>query len=58
MLSGNFVFCNISLYMVLFLLDEVIKERKESLKEEKELEKILQKRHLDFLDILLCAKVV
>ncbi|XP_077306432.1 cytochrome P450 4B1-like [Lithobates pipiens] len=36
--------------------DEVIKERKESLKEEKELEKILQKRHLDFLDILLCAK--
>ncbi|CAI9591186.1 unnamed protein product [Staurois parvus] len=36
--------------------DGVIKERKESLKEDKELEKILQKRHLDFLDILLCAK--
>ncbi|XP_018408534.1 PREDICTED: cytochrome P450 4B1-like [Nanorana parkeri] len=36
--------------------DKVIKERKESLKEKKELEKISQKRHLDFLDILLCAK--
>ncbi|XP_053549485.1 cytochrome P450 4B1 [Bombina bombina] len=36
--------------------DEVIKQRKESLKHEKELEKIQQKRHLDFLDILLCAK--
>ncbi|XP_075472381.1 cytochrome P450 4B1-like [Ascaphus truei] len=36
--------------------DKVIKQRKESLKHEKELEKIQQKRHLDFLDILLCAK--
>ncbi|KAM9324684.1 cytochrome P450 4B1-like [Gastrophryne carolinensis] len=36
--------------------DKVIRERKESLKEEIELEKIHQKRHLDFLDILLCAK--
>ncbi|XP_053324997.1 cytochrome P450 4B1-like [Spea bombifrons] len=36
--------------------DKVIKERKESLKQDTELEKILQKRHLDFLDILLCAK--
>ncbi|KAM8930999.1 cytochrome P450 4B1-like [Pelodytes ibericus] len=36
--------------------DEVIKQRKESLKYERELEKIQQKRHLDFLDILLCAK--
>uniref|UniRef100_A0A8D0GZC8 Cytochrome P450 family 4 subfamily B member 36 n=1 Tax=Sphenodon punctatus TaxID=8508 RepID=A0A8D0GZC8_SPHPU len=36
--------------------DNVIKERKESLKKEKELEKILKKRHLDFLDILLFAK--
>ncbi|XP_066479037.1 cytochrome P450 4B1-like [Tiliqua scincoides] len=36
--------------------DKVIQERKESLKNEQELEKILKKRHLDFLDILLCAK--
>ncbi|XP_071982848.1 cytochrome P450 4A4-like [Engystomops pustulosus] len=36
--------------------DTVIKLRKESLKQETELEKIKQKRHLDFLDILLCAK--
>ncbi|XP_069837667.1 cytochrome P450 4B1-like isoform X1 [Dendropsophus ebraccatus] len=36
--------------------DKVIKVRKESLKQETELEKIKQKRHLDFLDILLCAK--
>lgn len=38
-------------------IDEIIKERKESLKDEAELQKILKKRHLDFLDILLCAKV-
>ncbi|KAG8536622.1 hypothetical protein GDO81_025990 [Engystomops pustulosus] len=37
-------------------LDKVIKERKQSLKNEMELEKIQKKRHLDFLDILLCAK--
>ncbi|XP_069498351.1 cytochrome P450 4B1-like [Ambystoma mexicanum] len=36
--------------------DKVIQQRKESLKNEKELEKIQQKRHLDFLDILLCAR--
>ncbi|XP_003224466.2 cytochrome P450 4B1 [Anolis carolinensis] len=36
--------------------DNVIRERKESLKNEKELEKILKKRRLDFLDILICAK--
>uniref|UniRef100_A0A452HKN6 Uncharacterized protein n=1 Tax=Gopherus agassizii TaxID=38772 RepID=A0A452HKN6_9SAUR len=36
--------------------DKVIKERKKSLKDERELEKIQKKRHLDFLDILLCAK--
>ncbi|XP_073400478.1 cytochrome P450 4A24-like [Dendrobates tinctorius] len=36
--------------------DKVIKQRKESLKNEKELDKIGQRRHLDFLDILLCAK--
>ncbi|XP_068098523.1 cytochrome P450 4B1-like [Hyperolius riggenbachi] len=34
----------------------VIKQRRESLKQESELEKIMQKRHLDFLDILLHAK--
>ncbi|CAN2391656.1 16-hydroxypalmitate dehydrogenase activity, partial [Pristimantis euphronides] len=36
--------------------EKVIKLRKESLKQETEIEKIQQKRHLDFLDILLCAK--
>ncbi|KAM9324687.1 cytochrome P450 4B1-like [Gastrophryne carolinensis] len=36
--------------------DKVIKQRKELLKNEKELNKIIQKRHLDFLDILLCAR--
>ncbi|XP_077189955.1 cytochrome P450 4B1-like [Paroedura picta] len=36
--------------------DNVIKERKKALKNERELEKILKKRRLDFLDILLCAK--
>ncbi|XP_056388474.1 cytochrome P450 4A4-like isoform X2 [Hyla sarda] len=36
--------------------DKVIKLRKESLKEETELEKIKQKRRLDLLDILLYAK--
>ncbi|CAJ0953925.1 unnamed protein product [Ranitomeya imitator] len=36
--------------------DKVIKERKLSLKQDTELEKIQKKRHLDFLDILLCAK--
>ncbi|XP_075040092.1 cytochrome P450 4B1-like [Mixophyes fleayi] len=36
--------------------DKVIKLRKESLKCEKEVEKVNRKRHLDFLDILLQAK--
>ncbi|XP_068095128.1 cytochrome P450 4A5-like [Hyperolius riggenbachi] len=36
--------------------EKVVKQRKESLKQETELEKIQQKRHLDFLDILLFAK--
>lgn len=36
--------------------DNIIQERKKSLKNEQELEKILKKRRLDFLDILLCAK--
>ncbi|XP_063794996.1 cytochrome P450 4B1-like isoform X3 [Pseudophryne corroboree] len=36
--------------------DKVIKKRKQSIKQETELEKIQQKRHLDFLDILLFAK--
>ncbi|XP_053106934.1 cytochrome P450 4B1-like [Hemicordylus capensis] len=35
---------------------KVIEERKKSLQNEQELEKIQKKRHLDFLDILLCAK--
>ncbi|NXP36617.1 CP4B1 protein, partial [Leiothrix lutea] len=36
--------------------DKVIQERKVLLSNEKELEKIQKKRHLDFLDILLCSK--
>ncbi|NXG21117.1 CP4B1 protein, partial [Grallaria varia] len=36
--------------------DEVIKERRMLLSNEKELDKIQKKRHLDFLDILLCSK--
>ncbi|KAG8132368.1 hypothetical protein E2320_010233 [Naja naja] len=36
--------------------EKVIEERKKSLRNERELEKIQKKRHLDFLDILLCAK--
>ncbi|NXY24484.1 CP4B1 protein, partial [Atrichornis clamosus] len=36
--------------------DKVIKERKMLLSDEKELDKIQKKRHLDFLDILLCSK--
>ncbi|NWR49831.1 CP4B1 protein, partial [Regulus satrapa] len=36
--------------------DQVIQERKKLLSDEKELEKIQKKRHLDFLDILLCSK--
>nr|XP_033772205.1 cytochrome P450 4B1-like [Geotrypetes seraphini] len=36
--------------------DEVIRQRKAALANENELEKIQQKRHLDFLDILLFAK--
>ncbi|KAM9241747.1 cytochrome P450 4A11-like [Dugong dugon] len=37
--------------------DQVIRLRKASLQEEGELDKIRKKRHLDFLDILLCAKM-
>ncbi|NXT84504.1 CP4B1 protein, partial [Zapornia atra] len=36
--------------------DKVIKERKMLLSSEKELDKIQKKKHLDFLDILLCTK--
>ncbi|XP_070822230.1 cytochrome P450 4B1-like [Chaetodon trifascialis] len=36
--------------------EEVIRKRKEALKEEKELDRIQAKRYLDFLDILLFAK--
>ncbi|NXC58798.1 CP4B1 protein, partial [Aleadryas rufinucha] len=36
--------------------DQVIQERKMLLSNEKELDKIQKKRHLDFLDILLCSK--
>ncbi|NXR93335.1 CP4B1 protein, partial [Hypocryptadius cinnamomeus] len=36
--------------------DQVIKERKMLHSDEKELEKIQKKKHLDFLDILLCSK--
>ncbi|XP_015340519.1 cytochrome P450 4A11-like isoform X1 [Marmota marmota marmota] len=37
--------------------DQVIRQRKAQLKDEGELEKIKKKRHLDFLDILLFAKM-
>ena len=37
--------------------DAVIKERKACLKKEGELEKVRSRRHLDFLDILLFARV-
>uniref|UniRef100_A0A8D0DZ82 Cytochrome P450 n=1 Tax=Salvator merianae TaxID=96440 RepID=A0A8D0DZ82_SALMN len=36
--------------------DKIIKERKELLKNEQEQQKVQEKSHLDFLDILLCAK--
>ncbi|NXI04473.1 CP4B1 protein, partial [Pachycephala philippinensis] len=36
--------------------DQVIRDRKMLLSDEKELDKIQKKRHLDFLDILLCSK--
>nr|XP_060629438.1 cytochrome P450 4B1-like isoform X1 [Anolis sagrei ordinatus] len=36
--------------------EKIIKERKELLGDEEELQKIQQKRYLDFLDIILCAK--
>uniref|UniRef100_A0A7M4FMH6 Cytochrome P450 4B1-like n=1 Tax=Crocodylus porosus TaxID=8502 RepID=A0A7M4FMH6_CROPO len=36
--------------------DSVIRERKKMLQDERELEKIRKRRHMDFLDILLCAK--
>ncbi|NWS55775.1 CP4B1 protein, partial [Chunga burmeisteri] len=36
--------------------DKVIRERKMLLSSEKELDKIQKKRHMDFLDILLCTK--
>ncbi|NXK32018.1 CP4B1 protein, partial [Piprites chloris] len=36
--------------------DKVIKERKMLLSSEEELDEVLKKRHLDFLDILLCSK--
>ncbi|CDR19109.1 unnamed protein product [Oncorhynchus mykiss] len=37
--------------------EEIIQKRKEALKDEKELGRIQAKRNLDFLDILLCARV-
>ncbi|XP_067893341.1 cytochrome P450 4B1-like [Heterodontus francisci] len=36
--------------------DKVIHQRKEALKNEKELERIKEKKHRDFLDILLCSR--
>lgn len=43
--------------MSLSIKEEVIRKRKEELKEEKELERIQAKRNLDFLDIVLLARV-
>lgn len=42
---------------MLFIKEEVIRKRKEELKEEKELERLQAKRNLDFLDIVLLARV-
>ena len=46
-----------SFIILSFFLGEVIRKRKEALKEEKELDRIQAKRNLDFLDILLLARV-
>lgn len=46
-----------SIFIILPFEEEVIKKRREALKKEKELERIQAKRNLDFLDILLFAKV-
>lgn len=43
--------------LILSVEDKVIRKRKEALKEEKELDRIQAKRNLDFLDILLFARV-
>lgn len=43
--------------MSLSVKEEVIRKRKEELKEENELERIQAKRNLDFLDIVLLARV-
>lgn len=45
------------IYLPLLYADKVIKERKTFLQDQQELEKIQKKKYLDFLDILLCAKV-
>ena len=39
------------------LTDQVIKSRRSQLQDEEELEKLKKKRRLDFLDILLFARV-
>ena len=43
--------------IILSVEEEVIRKRKEALKAEKELDRIQAKRNLDFLDILLFARV-
>lgn len=45
------------MYCSFFYSDKVVKERKLLLSSDKELDNIQKKRHLDFLDILLCTKV-
>lgn len=49
--------CAIGIFIILPFEEKVIKKRREALKKEKELEHIQAKRNLDFLDILLFAKV-
>lgn len=44
-------------FNILSVEAEVIRKRKEVLKEEKQLDRIQAKRNLDFLDILLFARV-
>lgn len=45
------------IHLLLSFEEEVIRKRKEALKEEMELGCLQRKRNMDFLDILLLAKV-
>uniref|UniRef100_H0VI93 Cytochrome P450 family 4 subfamily A member 11 n=1 Tax=Cavia porcellus TaxID=10141 RepID=H0VI93_CAVPO len=55
-LSSNGQRCKRATQIAHHHTDQIIKQRKAQLKDDKELENIRKKRHLDFLDILLFAK--